>query len=38
MVYKELDVWKHSVSHVKKIYEASPKSQSEEIYGLTSQI
>jgi len=36
--YKDLVVWKKSMSLVTQIYQASQKFPKEEVYGLTSQL
>ena len=38
MDHKSLDVWKRSISLVKKVYELTSSFPKEEMFGLTSQI
>jgi four helix bundle protein len=38
MNHKEMDVWKHSMDLVEKIYELIAKFPSEEKYGLSGQM
>jgi four helix bundle protein len=36
--YKDLDIWKKSISFVKKVYIVTSKFPKEEVYGLSSQM
>jgi len=36
--HMDLDVWKHSIDFVEKVYNNSRLFPKEEVYGLTSQI
>ncbi|RCW93332.1 four helix bundle protein [Winogradskyella arenosi] len=38
MDYKDLEVWKFSREHVKKVYELSNSFPKKELYALTNQI